>query len=88
MGAWMRAVLFGAALGLAIAIFFSGGIVVWEVAENPGAIFRTPDGWRWDRMLDTGWSWLLPVAAFLAPMGAVAALLRFALRRARPSETP
>ena len=87
MGEWMRAMLFGAAFGLAIAIFFSGGVVVWEVAENSGAIFRTADGWRWDRMLETGWIWLSPVAASLAPMGAVAALLRLALRRVRPSET-
>lgn len=88
MREWMRVMLVGAAFGAAISALLSGGIVVWEVSENPGAVFRTPEGWRWDRMLETGWSWFAPLTLSLAPIGGVIAALHFALRRARPSVTP
>ena len=88
MREWIRVLLIGAAFGAVISALFSGGIVVWEVSENPGGVFRTPEGWRWDRMLETGWSWFAPLTLSLAPIGGVIAALRLALRRARPSETP
>jgi len=47
------------------------GMTLWDWLENPGAVFRGPDGTDWEVVLQTFTSWLIPTFVF----GAVAALL-------------
>lgn len=65
----------GAVVGLACALGQALVVTLWELVENPGGIFRTAQGWRWDFLLETFASWFLPVAGPGALLGAAAALL-------------
>ena len=49
----------GSVVGSLTAAFFA----IWDWIENPGGIFRGPDGTSWSIVLETGLSWLIP--AFL-----------------------
>lgn len=79
---WGRAVVTGVAAGLALAAGLAGFVTIWEVIENPGGIFLTEDGWRWDFVGETAASWFLPT---LPPMvlGATGLTLAVAWWRGR-----
>ena len=66
--AWLRAAVFGAGLGVALAAGLALFVTVWEVVENPGGIFRAEAGWRWDFIGDTASSWFLPSLVQIVPV--------------------
>ena len=49
----------GSVVGTLTAALFA----IWDWVENPGGIFRGPEGTSWSIVLETGLSWLIP--AFL-----------------------
>ncbi len=63
----LRALAAGLVCGGLVAVV----MMLWEWWENPGGIFRTNDGTHWQFVLETGWSWFMPIAL----CGALAYLL-------------
>ena len=56
----LKSIRFGLLAGAIAAVIVSGAMTLWDWLENPGGIFRGPDGTRWDFVLETLYSWLLP----------------------------
>lgn len=63
---WIVGLLFGAALGLAVAAVMA--YLDWRL--NPSGIYRDETGTHWDFVFETAWSWFLPVA-LIASAGAI-----------------
>jgi hypothetical protein len=55
---------FGVVAGASVAVLVATVMAAWDWLENPGGIFRGPDGTDWGVLLDTLTSWLFPT--FLA----------------------
>jgi hypothetical protein len=65
----LKSTRFGLLFGAIVAVILSSAMTLWDWLENPGGIFRGPDGTQWDVVLETLYSWLLPGfvgAAFVA----------------------
>lgn len=54
---------------------------VWDWLENPGGIFRGPDGTDWSIVAETAWSWLGPSFLYGWLLFALAWLTGAAARR-------
>jgi hypothetical protein len=72
-----RALCLGAVLAAGLAV----AVTTLELVENPGGIFRRPEGWRWDFLLETAWSWFLPTLLPAVVLAGLGSALRAALRR-------
>jgi hypothetical protein len=70
--------LVGLGGGLVVALPVTVFVTVWEWLENPGGIFRGPDGTRWAFVWETAASWLVPTFAYAA-LASLAAYLVWAL---------
>ena len=55
---WIIGIAAGVVLGAAVAVPFT--VADWRL--NPGGLFRDESGTQWDILLETGFSWFLPVA--------------------------
>ena len=53
----VRVAAAGAATGLVVAAWMT--LLDWRL--NPGGIFRGTHGTNWSIVIETGWSWFLPV---------------------------
>ena len=56
----LKSTRFGLLVGAIVAVILSSAMTLWDWLENPGGIFRGPDGTHWDFVLETLYSWLLP----------------------------
>lgn len=52
--------VFGLLAGAVVAGGVTAFVGIWEWVENPGGIFRGPDGTRWRFVRDTAVSWFVP----------------------------
>ena len=50
-------------------------VVVWELIENPGGIFRNEHGTNWQFVFDTAISWFVPTLVYAAVIVSIAQLL-------------
>lgn len=73
--------VFGLISGAAFASTLTIIITVWEWLENPGGIFRGPDGTNWRFIRDTAVSWLFPTLCYAVPIAAVARVMIGAVAR-------
>ena len=55
---WIAGASVGAFVGIAVAVFFT--VADWRL--NPGGIFQGQSGTHWGVVLETAFSWFLPVA--------------------------
>lgn len=55
-----RALRRAAATAAGVSLVLTSIMCLWEWAENPGGIFRGPDGTNWAFVYDTAISWLVP----------------------------
>jgi hypothetical protein len=65
-------IVFGLLTGTAFACIVTLSVTTWEVIQNPGGIFRGPEGMNWGFIRDTAVSWLLPTftdAVIVASVG-------------------
>jgi hypothetical protein len=76
----LKSTRFGLLAGAIVAVIVSSAMTLWDWLENPGGIFRGPDGTRWDFVLETLCSWLIPGFAWAA---LIALLGHLALSRIR-----
>jgi hypothetical protein len=72
-------IVFGLLSGASIALSVTLVVSVWEWLENPGGIFRGPDGTNWGFVYDTAISWLLPTFVYAAIIASLVHLLITAL---------
>lgn len=68
---WALSVVAAAGAGLLAASTMT--FLDWRL--NPGGLFQSPDGTRWDVVWQTWISWFLPVAAAVLVIGLPLALL-------------
>lgn len=71
------ALLAGSLVSVSIALV----VTLWEWLENPGGIFRGPEGTRWSFVLETAWSWLLPTLLYATLIALCCHLLVSWIRR-------
>lgn len=74
LGPWLKAAAAGVAIGIALAGGLALFVTTWELVENPGGIFRTEQGWRWDFVGETAASWFLPTLLPAIVLGLLLAL--------------
>jgi hypothetical protein len=72
-------IIFGLLSGAAIAFAVTLVVSVWEWLENPGGIYRGPDGTNWAFVYDTAISWLAPTFPYAATIASLVYLLCAAL---------
>lgn len=82
-------VVFGLLCGAALALAITLIITVWEWSENPGGIFRGPDGTNWGFVYDPAVSWLLPSFSYAVIIAATGRVVTRVLLRVwrKPSRT-
>lgn len=74
---WQFGLLVGGIIALVITII----ITTWELIENPGGIYRRPDGIYWQFVFDTAVSWFIPVFIGFTVVAALGRLLVTWVRR-------
>ena len=60
----LRVLWISLAWGAALAILLSVTMTVWDWVENPSGIFHGPAGTRWDFVVQTAVSWLIPTFVY------------------------
>lgn len=71
----LKSVWLGLRRGGLASIALTSVMVVWEVVENPGGIFRNTAGIQCEFVSATANSWLLPTLAGFIPITAVGHLI-------------
>jgi hypothetical protein len=56
----------GLAVGTAVSATVTVIVVIWELLENPGGIFRNEFGTNWNFVADTAISWFVPTFVYAA----------------------
>lgn len=69
---WLGGCGVGIGVGLAVATVMT--TLDWW--RNPGGIFRDAASTNWNVVIETGWSWLLPVAAISTALTWLALFVR------------
>lgn len=72
---------FGLTVGFAIATLTTIIITLWELIENPGGIFRSPDGINWQFVFETATSWFIPTFVSITGIAALGHLIWILVRR-------
>ena len=77
----LSALRFGLAVGFSIAALITIIITLWELIENPGGIFRGPDGINWPFVFETVTSWFIPTFVIITGAAALGHLIWILIRR-------
>lgn len=72
---------FAVAIGFVVATLITIIITAWEWIENPGGIFRGPNGTNWQFVFETATSWFIPSFVSIVVVAALGCLIRNWLRR-------
>ena len=56
--------LFASFSGLFLSVIVTLVILIWELIENPGGVFRDKNGINWSSFYDTAISWFIPTFIF------------------------
>ncbi len=61
--------------GLVVSLSVTLVIVIWELLENPGGIFRGRNGINWGFVYETAESWFIPTFIYVVLIASVAHLI-------------
>ena len=72
-------------IGSTVAITVALAVTIWEWIENPGGIFRGPEGTNWNFIADTALSWVTPTFFYATSIAYAAILFWFVVKTIRAS---
>lgn len=71
---------FGIGAGAITSVATTLFMTIWEWLENPGGIFRGPDGTNWRFLMETAISWLIPTFVYVSVVAIVGHLVVSGIR--------
>jgi hypothetical protein len=78
---------FGLFSGLVVSILVTFVVVIWELLENPGGIFRDQNGINWHFVYDTAQSWFIPTFIYVVVIASAAHLIVTFFNRLRQTRS-